>query len=64
VRGKLLNSKQFLLRLNRKRKLEAVTTAIAGLNQDLNAIAKVDNLESLRGYEGIAASRFFQRLGR
>ncbi len=63
VRGKLLNSKQFLLRLNRKRKLEAVTTAIAGLNRDLNAIAQVDNLESLRGYEGIAASRYFSAFG-
>jgi CRISPR-associated protein Cas1 len=63
VRGKLLNSKQFLLRLNRKRKLETVMSAIVGLNQDLSAIAKVDSLESLRGYEGIAASRYFSAFG-
>ena len=63
IRGKLLNSKQFLLRLNRKRKLDTVAAAIAGINQDLRAIATVNNLDALRGYEGTAASRYFSAFG-
>ncbi len=63
VRGKLLNSKQLLLRLNRKHRSQKVTTAIAGMSADLRAVKQVDNLESLRGYEGVAASRYFSALG-
>lgn len=63
VTGKLLNSKQLLLRLNRKRKILSVHKAISGLNSDLEAIASVDNLDSLRGYEGIAAARYFPAFG-
>ncbi len=63
VRGKLLNSKQLLLRLNRKHRSERVATAIAGIGADLRAVKQVDNLDSLRGYEGVAASRYFSALG-
>lgn len=63
VRGKLLNAKQFLLRLNRNRKLDSVATAIAGMNTDLKAIKQVESLDRLRGFEGSAASRYFPAFG-
>lgn len=64
VRGKLLNSKQFLLRLNRKRNLREVDQAIAGITSDINALNTADNLDRLRGYEGIAAARYFPAFGK
>ncbi|XHX78391.1 MAG: CRISPR-associated endonuclease Cas1 [Stenomitos frigidus ULC029] len=63
VLGKLSNSRQLLLRLNRKRNLDTVATAIAGIAQDLRSAAQIDNLESLRGYEGVAAARYFPAFG-
>lgn len=63
VKGKVQNSKQLLLRLNRKRDVEAVTNAVRGLDKDIAAIDKVDNLDSLRGHEGVAAARYFPALG-
>lgn len=64
VRGKLLNSKQLLLRLNRKRKVPEVAKAIAGISSDIEALATVNNVDSLRGYEGISAARYFPALGK
>lgn len=63
VLGKLSNSRQLLLRLNRKRNSELLTTAIAGIAQDLCHAAQTDNLDSLRGYEGSAAARYFPAFG-
>ena len=64
VYGKLMNSKQLLLRFNRKRKLAAVEKAIFGINQDIEALELIDNLDTLRGYEGIAAARYFPAFGK
>ena len=64
VRGKLLNSKQLLLRLNRKRKEADVVRAIAGISSDIEALATVNNVDSLRGYEGIGAARYFPAFGK
>ena len=64
VRGKLMNSRQLLLRLNRKRQVPEVAKAIAGINQDILAVDSVNNLDSLRGYEGVAATRYFPALGK
>ncbi|MDF5710441.1 MAG: CRISPR-associated endonuclease Cas1 [Nostoc sp. S4] len=64
VLGKLMNSKQLLMRFNRKRKLENVEKAIYGINQDIDSLEYVDNLDSLRGYEGIAVARYFPALGK
>ncbi|GJD16013.1 CRISPR-associated protein Cas1 [Rivularia sp. IAM M-261] len=64
VLGKLMNSKQLLMRLNRKRRLEDVERAIYGMNQDINALENVDNLDSLRGYEGMSAARYFPAFGK
>ncbi len=63
VRGKLANSRQLLLRLNRKRHKEEVAIAIAKMAEDLGQVATTEGLESLRGYEGIAAARYFPALG-
>ena len=63
VWGKLMNSKQLLLRLNRKRQLPAVTEAIQKLDQFVSSAETTDNLESLRGYEGISAAVYFPVLG-
>lgn len=63
VVGKLMNSKQLLLRLNRKRQLAEVATAITGLSQDIAAAEQAETLNQLRGYEGIGAARYFRALG-
>ena len=63
VRGKLLNSKQLLLRLNRQRHSELVTEAVAGINADLQAVETALEVERLRGYEGSAAARYFPAMG-
>lgn len=64
VRGKLMNSKQLLLRLNRKRKVPEVAKAILGITSDISALDSVDNLDTLRGYEGIGAARYFPAFGK
>jgi CRISPR-associated protein Cas1 len=61
--GKLANSRQLLLRLNRKRQVESVSAAIAGIAVDLDSIGTAETLERLRGFEGIAAARYFTALG-
>ena len=63
VLGKLANSRQLLLRLNRKRNLEKLTTAIAGIYADMRQVAKAVQLDALRGYEGSAAARYFPAFG-
>ncbi|NER28977.1 MAG: CRISPR-associated endonuclease Cas1 [Symploca sp. SIO1C4] len=64
VYGKLMNSKQLLLRFNRKRKRREVEKAIIGITQDIEALGLIDNLDTLRGYEGIAAARYFPAFGK
>ena len=63
VRGKLINSRQLLMRLNRKHKLASVKRAIDGIDSDLQRVEVVDNLDTLRGYEGASAARYFPALG-
>ncbi|WP_254721663.1 CRISPR-associated endonuclease Cas1 [Kovacikia minuta] len=67
VQGKIGNSKQLLLRLNRKRQLPEVAAAIDGLSQDLEAVSqpeKTATLDQIRGYEGAAAARYFAALSK
>lgn len=61
--GKLMNSKQLMLRLNRRRKSEVVTQAITGITADIAAVERANHVESLRGHEGVAAVRYFKALG-
>jgi CRISP-associated protein Cas1 len=63
VLGKLSNSRQLLLRLNRKRNLELVAAAIAGIERDLRSAVHPETVDALRGYEGVAAARYFPAFG-
>jgi CRISPR-associated protein Cas1 len=66
VRGKLWNSKQLLLRLNRKRRIPDVGDAIARIADAIATVSdveKVTTLNQLMGYEGSAAARYFPALG-
>jgi CRISPR-associated protein Cas1 len=67
VRGKLWNARQLLPKLNRRHQLETVAAAAQGINRDRRAATKLtletDSLNSLRGYEGTAAARYFLALG-
>ncbi|MFN5514821.1 MAG: CRISPR-associated endonuclease Cas1, partial [Cyanobacteriota bacterium] len=63
VRGKLANSRQLLLRLNRKRRLTAVEEGISALTAHLEQIEETQTLESLLGREGDSAARYFGSLG-
>jgi CRISPR-associated protein Cas1 len=63
VWGKLMNSKQFLLRRNRKRSVAAVREAIEGITRDIVAVEEAISLDQLRGYEGVAAARYFGVFG-
>lgn len=64
VYGKLMNSKQLLLRFNRKRKIKEVEKSIFGIGQDIDYLELVENVDSLRGYEGVAAARYFPAFGK
>lgn len=61
--GKLINSRQLLMRFNRRRKLADLSETISGLAKDIQAIESSNNIEQLLGYEGIAAARYFSALG-
>ena len=63
IRGKLLNSRQLLSRLNRKRKVPQVAAAIDGITADLAGLERVQDIDQLRGYEGIGAARYFPAWG-
>ncbi|ELR98433.1 CRISPR-associated endonuclease Cas1 [Gloeocapsa sp. PCC 73106] len=64
VLGKILNCRQLLLRLNRKRKLKEIEEAIIGIDADLKKAEIVEDIDQLRGYEGVSASRYFPALGK
>ncbi len=67
ILGKLWNSKQLLLKLRRQRDIPEVSTAIDGIDRDWQAVrdAPIETLlDTLRGYEGIAANRYFGVLGK
>jgi CRISP-associated protein Cas1 len=61
--GKLANSRQLLLRLNRRRKVEGVTAKLSRLEQHRLALAQIQDLDVLRGHEGAAAKLYFEVLG-
>ncbi|NMF84113.1 CRISPR-associated endonuclease Cas1 [Nodosilinea sp. P-1105] len=67
VRGKAWNSKQLLLKLNRRRQLDTVALAIRRIDRDLAAIDQLSatetGLDQLRGHEGAIAAHYFPALG-
>lgn len=67
VCGKIWNSKQLLLKLNRKHKDMEVYRAIADMSHatiNIEPLNQIDQLNVLRGHEGAAAARYFAGLGR
>jgi CRISP-associated protein Cas1 len=67
VQGKLWNSKQLLLRLNRKKLLPEVAEAIGKLDEHWTAVgnpANTGTVDQVRGYEGAGAALYFPALGR
>ncbi|MFB2737119.1 CRISPR-associated endonuclease Cas1 [Umezakia ovalisporum] len=63
VRAKLHNSRIMLMRLNRRVKSEQATKAIAQLELFMEKLPFAEDVNMLRGYEGIAATTYFQALG-
>lgn len=59
IRGKILNAKVVLLRYARKREAPALRAASARLGVLVRRLEQVDNLEKLRGIEGVAARDYF-----
>jgi CRISP-associated protein Cas1 len=63
LRGKMLNSKLLLLRLNRKRKVAGLGAQLGRMDQQLAAMMMSEDLAQMRGYEGSMAKRYFAALG-
>ena len=57
--GKLQNSKQLLLRLNRHQKNFTVDRLIKKLTLTIKSLASIDNVDNLRGYEGIGTAHYY-----
>jgi CRISPR-associated protein Cas1 len=63
VSAKLHNSRILLLRLNQRRKIELVSEAIDDIARLLDLLHFAESMDALRGYEGKAATIYFQGLG-
>ncbi|WP_017741215.1 CRISPR-associated endonuclease Cas1 [Scytonema hofmannii] len=68
VRAKLHNSRILLMRLNRRRKSQdvdetVIKTAAHDLEVLMSKLPFAENMDMLRGYEGKAATIYFQALG-
>lgn len=63
VLAKIHNSRILLLRLNRRHRSEIAAKAIEELDLLMDRLCFAENLDALRGYEGKAATLYFQALG-
>jgi CRISP-associated protein Cas1 len=63
VLAKLHNSRALLLKLNRRRPSTKATSAIALIAELMDNLSQADSMDALRGYEGKAATVYFQALG-
>ncbi|NJR55401.1 MAG: CRISPR-associated endonuclease Cas1 [Acaryochloris sp. CRU_2_0] len=63
VKGKLWNSRQLLLRLNRNRQLSSVATAIQQLEDYREQLSNPLSIDQIRGYEGTGAASYFAAFG-
>ncbi|AFY99362.1 CRISPR-associated endonuclease Cas1 [Calothrix sp. PCC 6303] len=63
VAAKLHNSRILLMRLNRRRETEIATQAIDFIEILIDSLPKAESMDALRGYEGKAATIYFQALG-
>ena len=68
VVGKAWNSKQLLLKLNRRQGEAVIVEGIRRIDRDLAAVNQLSpsssTLDQLRGYEGAIAAHYFPALGR
>lgn len=60
VRGKLTNLRAVLMRLNRTRENIELDNHILSIRNLISKIDEVDNMDSLRGYEGRATALYFE----
>lgn len=63
VQAKVKNSRVILLRQQRRRPSDKLSTAIAALEYLIEKAAQADSLEKLMGYEGAAAESYFSAFG-
>jgi CRISP-associated protein Cas1 len=63
VAAKLHNSRILLMRLNRRRETEIATKAIDLIEILMDSLPQAESMDALRGYEGKAATIYFQALG-
>ncbi|GAB4297360.1 MAG: hypothetical protein Fur0025_35340 [Oscillatoriaceae cyanobacterium] len=63
VAAKLHNSRALLLKLNRRRPSDAATIAIEMLASLMEKLSLAESMDALRGYEGKAATVYFQGFG-
>ena len=63
VRAKINNSRVLLMRLNRRRRNSSVKKAISNLVPLMDNLPLAQSMDELRGYEGKAATVYFQALG-
>ncbi|MEH1887872.1 CRISPR-associated endonuclease Cas1 [Nostoc sp.] len=63
VTAKLHNSRILIMRLNRRRSTENATQAIDLIEVLIDSLPQAESMEALRGYEGKAATVYFQALG-
>jgi CRISPR-associated endonuclease Cas1/group II intron reverse transcriptase/maturase len=63
VAAKLHNSRALLLKLNRRRQTDAALIALEMLLSCRDKLSLAESMDALRGYEGKAASAYFQGLG-
>lgn len=63
VLAKLHNSRALLLKLNRRRPSQQATEAISSIAELMKKAPQADSMDALRGYEGKAATLYFQALG-
>ncbi|MEC4812226.1 MAG: CRISPR-associated endonuclease Cas1 [Scytonema sp. PMC 1069.18] len=63
VTAKLHNSRILIMRLNRRRPTEKATQAVDLIQTLIDSLPQAESMEALRGYEGKAATLYFQALG-
>ena len=61
IKGKLKNMRSFLLIEARKNKKDKIKEVCEKIKRTINKLEQADNLEKIRGYEGIASKYYFSK---
>jgi CRISP-associated protein Cas1 len=64
VKAKLMNSRTILQRQNRRLHHDEIALAIDKLENIIHKLTQADNIDKLRGFEGIGAKYYFTGLGK